>query len=760
MSTDDSDRSRVKLVLDELRTIVNAHDKVGTLQDTAYQSHTAATFAERVQLHSLLFSFYSLCNDTDLPLAKWIFGDHSPVHDESVQEVKAICDDRVLRLQLTGDVDSTPSMDRDTATDVLVLTNLNRFVFWCSRGSTDEGERFMSLTSSVISDGIQFNGSIWDMVYPSHYGVFINTSSFSFKEEVSSSFFSKSRQSRLKRSYHPLDEEKSAHNRIKCFCTSSESLYSIEEFRQNMPTSERPELLSKKTKGDHILRRYSPRGSDLFNFTSSVSQLKRDDYVSTYNVRGNEFGRDFIINKDDELTSPQTLRTGMFNILYVLAIRRMKLFKVRFARRVYNIVLPPVVMSSTSGTGTSLTMIPAVTLYRIPEVGTFRKTISVSCLFFPIDIDERTDGPSDISTKQMPVDKFHEINQESSHVANFPPSDSQLTNYSVRDLSDGYYEIPSRSTIPSILRNVSRKVLRCTLDTRRSIDEDHSKLIENKVFTTSLDGNMTTLLFLVDWTPEDGYNQPWEKWLQKGNDKNMHYALFRTMFYNDFLQPKSAYASRKVISFDNFDVGNTMGTDMTGMTLYNPSDYTKFVLYSLHEEDYPNYSIIRWMSWQVYIDSALVSMRALISKLHSVLDERKDLHHIIELIYNMIQEFNMFYDLDIRDHFYRDEFENIRRMSDIERDYKQLLSKFSSAKEDSSLREQRLINRLLVAFTLATVSVSISSTFALLRDWSSQTFFLASVVVTLTVVIAGYVLFDPVRSSLSNLYRELKSSEK
>ena len=96
------------------------------------------------------------------------------------------------------------------------------------------------------------------------------------------------------------------------------------------------------------------------------------------------------------------------------------------------------------------------------------------------------------------------------------------------------------------------------------------------------------------------------------------------------------------------------------MTLCNRHESLKAVLYPRSRERYPDYLIVRWMVWQIYIDSALTALRALIFKFHPVLEDRGYLHSLIYALDEMVQEFIDFYDLDLRDLLYRQEFEKIR----------------------------------------------------------------------------------------------------
>jgi len=121
----------------------------------------------------------------------------------------------------------------------------------------------------------------------------------------------------------------------------------------------------------------------------------------------------------------------------------------------------------------------------------------------------------------------------------------------------------------------------------------------------------------------------------------------------------------------------------------------------------------------------------------------------VETLGEMTESFAELYDLDIRRHLYRQEYERLRELLNVDRDYTFLLEKFGSVKEDASLREQRLFNKLLVAFTVATTSVAIIGTIAQILQWTPEYFLAVTIPTAVALTIAGYVTFDRIRRLLS-----------
>lgn len=155
--------------------------------------------------------------------------------------------------------------------------------------------------------------------------------------------------------------------------------------------------------------------------------------------------------------------------------------------------------------------------------------------------------------------------------------------------------------------------------------------------------------------------------------------------------------------------------------------------------------MIRWYTWQIYLDSAVTSLRALIVKFNHSVDGKKDLDKILNTLDYMYSEFIEFYDLELSEYFYKEEYSKLKSLLNLDGDYKHLQDKFSTTKENQLLREQRLINKLLIALTLATVSVSIFSTLAQMKIIEIDLYIIISFCTATLLVWLVYLLFDPIK---------------
>lgn len=500
--------------------------------------------------------------------------------------------------------------------------------------------------------------------------------------------------------------------------------------------------------GDVVQRRFNPGCSAILAFNGIAAGTSRDDFVSSYTIDNVETSRDFSVVPKDLLQKWPHVARAQFDLAYMLAIRRVKLFRSAFGRRVYNIVLPPIGLDLVGVKFGGLVVFPCLNLYKSPQGG-FRRTVSITLFVCPITSLEPSAigvGPRRVSHAELHFLRKQLIKSPVSRAM------SDVADAVVVPICAGTYPWVERCStaadaLAALIREVSEWIYtgKCTSTSKGS----RNTSLDASITIASAECRLTTVLMLVDWQCPNSSVQPWEDWVAGGSDAAVELAAYRALFFDDFIDPASAYASAKTIRARTFSIGNTAGADLTGVTLFNPNDMFKVCLYSMHNECYPNFSIVRWAAWQIYIDSALTSLRALIQRHSLIMQKTADLRDVIDALGTMIHEFAEFYDLDIREYFYRKEYEKLRAQMQVDDDYVELTKRLSSSKEDELLREQRLINKLILALTIATVSVSVLSTMAQMGAFGVKGYVYWTLSSAALLVWLGYVAFDPIKRALS-----------
>ena len=688
-------------------------------------------------------ALFLVCREPDSDLGRVIFGAIRPTYDDKTQDLTASGRGSSLRVAIAPFSRLHGSGAPRSPNTLVVATDFRSFSLWRADEAGLLSTPFAVLHVGELCDIIAFTGSLWESIYPSHYAIVSRTIAYTFAQNIEGTLFSPNRSVR-----NDCDAESEAYRcLLQTFHSADFDLLSLDAFHAILQHTPRPpRLLSDHSEGRYIVRRYSPQRSSVFDFGEPPGQLTRGDFVATYRAGNTEFHREFFLAPQTFKPVDTELLLAAFDILHMLAIRRAKLFRTAFASRVYNVLLPPLVLMS--GALDEYVVFPCLNLYRTSRQG-FRRTLGMTFITCPVQILWNEARATGFTARPANLEELYQLKDGLLSPLTGTAGLNRAKSYTLDGPLVSCLKLPSECTIPEAVRAISGELLRCALAFTHIDQLRLDDLVNSAQFTSNQESRIATMLLLVNWASPAGFTKPWERWISTGADSGFQHALFRTLFYRDYIEPHSAEASRHAVQFKEFNIGNTLGADMGGMTLYNPQETLKFVLYPKDRERYPNYSIVRWMAWQIYIDSALAALRALIYRFHPVLEARGDLHSIIGTLDEMMQEFVDFYDLDIKDYFYRREYEKLRSLMQVDSDYNQLLGKFASAKEDESLREQRLINKLLVALTIATVTVTIVSTLAQMGALAVPSYLLITLALSPITVWVGYILFDPCRHRYS-----------
>lgn len=734
-------------LFEELAVVLKAFSIGGDIEGLSPKSLPARNIVSHCKNgRSLGEALFLVCQEPASCLDQLLFGSHSLTYDERTEVITARDRNRSLQLILYESLKGPLDRAYECITNSVILTTtFETFTFRQTDASGQALRPFAVFDAGEMCEEIDFTGSIWACVFPSHYAIITRTISFTFPHETVGALFSTTPDSDA----NLLSDERTAFRQLGCLDGLFTELLSLNAFCDKMQVCSRyPELLSEHKEGAYTLRKYSPQRSSIFDFGEPAGELSRGDFVTTYNIEEEEFHREFLVTPHRWESNDEELYLAAFDILHLLATRRAKLFRIGFASRVYNILFPPVLLTDLSSS--SYALFPCLNLYRTPSVG-FRRTLSLTFIACPVEVVLNQGERTEIRSRRAYLNELNELKSDLVLSIVDPVASKSVRRYALNGPISALFALPEECAVSEVLRLISQSILKRILGNYLS-DFDAERLVSSTLFTSNLESTIATSLLQVEWNPPEGFVQPWERWVATGEDQVFRNSLFRTLFYDDYLDPYFADASRHAVQFEEFSIGNTLGADMAGMTLYNPQSALKVVLYPRVYERYPNHSIVRWMTWQVYIDSALTSLRALLYKFNPILEDRGDLHSIIDALDEMLQEFVDFYDLDIRDYSYRKEYEKLRALMDVDLDYAQLVSKFASSKDDESLREQRLINKLVVSLTIATVTITIVSTIAEMGELDVLNYLVIASVLSTLLVWLGYIMFDPIRRAYKSIY--------
>jgi hypothetical protein len=483
-----------------------------------------------------------------------------------------------------------------------------------------------------------------------------------------------------------------------------------------------------------------PALSEMLNYTSTVTQPNRGDYISTYiSSDGREWCREFMLDWQHDGEYSDELRLLEYNIMYLLAIRRTKLFRSKYSSRLYSLMLPPAILSEYETP--VLAIIPLVSLSRLPNTSRFRRTISLTIIAIPI----RAEEGGALVARRPDVNEIDNIAQEIAMAGTVKTAKHQ---YDISGPLVNYVSIDNaKLRLPYLVSSLALSLARRTCGQKKSSLQasDASALKGLK------ESSIGSICYLLDWP--GGRDAPWAKWCAGGEDRTFERVLHRAIFLTDYTNPAEAFSTNETVDFRSLSVGSAHGADMSGLTFYNPQDDFKYVLYPRGSERYPNHSMLRWFAWQVYLDVAFSSVRALLGRFHDNIDTTTDLRRAVKAVQDLSTELSEVYDLDLADFFYRREHEKLRSIMHMDNDYEYMRDRLASAQGESSLREQILMNNLVLALTLASVFATLIVAIGQVNKWSAEEYLYGAASTIIGSLLVSFGLMEYLR----NLTARLKS---
>ncbi|MEI2638977.1 MAG: hypothetical protein V9F03_08300 [Microthrixaceae bacterium] len=362
---------------------------------------------------------------------------------------------------------------------------------------------------------------------------------------------------------------------------------------------------------------------------------------SYYSRTTGETFREFVVDQVEaqgEYSGP--LRELQFNLLHLLAVRRTKLFRSKYAARVYTVALPPGLLADADGA--TIALIPVVTATRLPNAKRFRATMGLTLIVVPVTL-----GSDGSMVARMPGhSEVAWLTDDLRAAGGLTPQngDRKLEGPLMRYLDQRGEDWSLAGAFRAVAIKVSEQATGGHLKQSTARARALSGLRQS---------TMGSVCYLVDWQSDEG--PPWGNWSAGGEDGALRELLHRAVFRSDHTAGADASSTSATVDFRGLSIGNAHGTDMMGITIFNPQDDTKYVLFPIAAEQYPNNSVLRWMTWQVYLDVAVAAVRSLLGRFHDGVDTASDLRRVLRSVQRLTAELAEVYDLDLSDFYYRRE---------------------------------------------------------------------------------------------------------
>ncbi|MEV1109148.1 hypothetical protein AB0I95_10890 [Micromonospora sp. NPDC049751] len=612
---------------------------------------------------------------------------------------------------------------------VLVTTDLVHYALAQVDDSGKPDEPFLVLTGEELSTLLDLSGGLWEIAYPRHWALLSSTLALDLP--AAAPIVSVVPADHIA----PMTREARALQALRGFSHLGTRLVDILHLHDRVTGVRAADAPSRRLDRS-ILHDLTPPRCELLDFTGSHERLSRPDAVSAYlDSEGETYCREYYLRPTDRCPRNDQLDRLAYAMLYLLGIRRTKLFRSSFRDRLYNVLLPCGVLIDPATNQPAAALVIAVTLHRLQDSYQFRQTCTFTTMLVPVDVGSLHGL---LTARQA---SLHEIQRWRKALTSVTVDESRGPRFRLSGPLADYIRL-DQADAHRIDRIIEIAVSRTMTGLAYQTDDEETGATHTAAHNALREASLTSVGLLTNWA--DGRNA-WEEWCTGARDAALETVIFQTVFMEDFRSPRLAFASRKTVDLRSLSIGNMHGADMSGLTFFNPQDNCKYVLYPSAAEEFPNHSILRWLAWQVYMDVALTSMQAMLLRFHSQITAAADLRVVLRSVQEISREYSEVYDLELTDYFYRREFERLRALLKMDGDYEQMRKRLTAAQNESSLREQMLVNNLIVALTVSTISATILVAIGEAANWSPWTY-VPWLLIGLSV--AGFVtfgMFEPLR---------------
>ncbi len=420
--------------------------------------------------------------------------------------------------------------------------------------------------------------------------------------------------------------------------------------------------------------------------------------------------------------------------------RRRGLFSPDFGCRLFNIFLPPAYLCDKSNKSEAYLVIPVLTLVRIPNCSTFRRTITLSLLVFPERIEEQDNFES---AKLHPV----ELNKLKSLVVSLADTHDRWIKNSVlfsvkgpitewSKFQDSMDELNSEVTFSRFRKIIfieTVKMLFPNLLSKKTED------LQSRVFNSLSRSNVSCGQFLIN-TPESFCPKTDDLFqdLSRKN-KNNHFVLNQvynlvTLAYPSSVTPREIDLSELALPAEKVMV------EQNHLSIFEPSG-SWFVAFSPDKhENFPNVSIKNGIFWDIYIIIGLSLVKEMISAYYHEIESKGSLESMLKVSNEFVKDFEEIYAIDFINPIHKKMYETAKHLAGLDTDYAYLKEKINSLREELTVKSANLMSKL-VAF-LAVVSIMTAIYTATVTIHSLElTYFLAFITALIISAIAIFALW-------------------
>lgn len=410
----------------------------------------------------------------------------------------------------------------------------------------------------------------------------------------------------------------------------------------------------------------------------SPSNNNKEDTNNTYErLKKIVFPNQFQIVHSETFDKYRELYKASYDIL-LLKSRRRILFVPDLAVRLYNIALPPGIITFHPSTDHQpIENNPHIKEPGIPEsktymilpiivltkkiTNTFRKVVAVNIVLIPINNKLQTRSVNEIEIDQL------------------------LSDHGVVKM-DGPLEKYLSVNISSISDVISAIIKKISVDlNEHSINTEQVMLSKEICGSFTIDVAYTELKkFLIgeEKTPE----------LESKLKKIVYPKLMKIGEGQDIKLRDFSINYQHIFTYASF---------------YDPNESFLTSIMSTDDEDFP-VSSLKWLfTWNLFASTSISSLKSGLFSFNRELEKSSGIESLSQLEKELIEDVNEFYDLDIAALHYKKDYEEIKKNTNLEKEYSVMRMRLQDLRNNISIKRREDNNKLIIILTLALIAIAI-----------------------------------------------------
>jgi hypothetical protein len=461
-------------------------------------------------------------------------------------------------------------------------------------------------------------------------------------------------------------------------------------------------------------------------------------YMINVYIDEKEYPREFAIINSQRLSKfDHEFRTA-FHLLCVLGYRRSELFTSDFHLRLLNIALPPGVVSINGNLANSYVVVPIMILHRLTRSAGFTRIVTINLVMIPRDMSRSEHG----QTRKITSAEIESFRDE---VTSFSQEKREKMRLDVQGPLREYLALDAEVAFDEL----ADMLLGTVYAQLTSNTGDPLSVASSRAYSSLVAADL-----LVNWDLPAGEAFPWQDWLHGKPDRNLEEQAFEILRFSDS-HSRSPHTVAGALDLHSLCTNDENGLDVDVLQFYDPQKFLRlFLQHESYETALTKGLLWSTLGWYLFTNVSVSLLREIVRTFHYEMESKQDLKSLLSVSHEFLDVIDDFYDLAVRQVVLKMNYEKVRHISGLDKDYKNLREAVQALESDMSLDSSYRLNKLVFAFAVANVV----SLFFIASDASLSVLAIVvggGVIVTIFGALS-YFAYERMEAAAIRFYRSLK----